>query len=123
MAAARYDLEIEQGATFHFSLTLKNDQNAVMDLTNYAGRGQIRKYVSSDAPLVCFTVAFSSPPTDGVVNISLTANQTSSLPVAQTMDNTRPKSSYPYDIELTKPDGTVLRIMEGLAKVSPQVTR
>jgi hypothetical protein len=42
--AARYDITIEQGASFELPLTLQHSNGTVYNLTGYTGRGQIRKY-------------------------------------------------------------------------------
>ena len=60
--------------------------------------------------------------TTGMLTVSLTAAQTSSIPAGEEITDTR--SKYVYDIEIIKTStGVVTRILDGIALVSPEVTR
>jgi len=122
--AGRYDLTVEQGATFSKTFTLKDASGAVINLSTYTGRGQIRKYHrSDDPPEATFVVAFFTNGTDGKLVISLTAAVTAALTAGETVGDVR--SKYVYDIELfvTATPTIVRRILEGDLYVSPEVTR
>lgn len=115
MPAGIYDMTIEQGATFALNLTLQDANGDPFDLTGYTGRGQLRTRYSDVSPLVNFTVTVpqhNTLPSEGKLSIGLTAAQTAALP---------PRALV-YDIELVK-NAEVIRILQGRADISPEVTR
>ena len=108
--ANKYNLTIKQGATFTQNIVVKNAAGAVIDLTGYSGRADMRKeYTSSNG--TSFTVAITTP-SNGTVTLSLTAEQTAALDADR----------YVYDVELVS-GATVHRIVQGNATVFPEVTR
>jgi hypothetical protein len=107
--ATKANLVIDQGADFLTTITLTDDDGVAIDLSNYTGAGQIRKYYTS-SNAVDFNVTADE---FGVVTISLSSNTSNS------MEHGR----YVYDIELTDQANQVSRIMEGLVTVTPGVTR
>ena len=71
-----------------------------------------------------FTSQILNQTTDtGTVLITLTPAQTTAIPVAATATPDRKLTQYIYDIQVTKPDGSVDRILEGAVEVSPEVTK
>jgi len=108
--ATKANLRIDQGTDFTTSITLTDDDNDPIDLSNYSGEGQIRKYYTSTTA-VDWTVTLNG--NSGVVTISLDANTTNNITSGR----------YVYDIELTDGAGTVSRILEGIVTVTPGVTR
>jgi len=115
MGAASYNFEIEQGSTFGRTLTFKQPNGTVMDLTGYGIRGQIRRHLNSSDITVPFNLTIIDPPTLGQVAWSLTSVQAAAIKSGQ----------YVYDIELYQA-GTpeyVYRCMEGKITVSREVTR
>jgi len=122
--AGRYDITIEQGADFELPLTLQHSDGTAYNLTGYTGRGQIRKYHRSATITVSFTVTIPTPltlPTTGQLTISLTAVQTAAIPAGELITDER--SKYVYDIEIVSGAGTVKRILDGFAFISPEVSR
>ena len=119
--AGRYDITIEQGASYELPLTLQNSDGTAFNLTDYTGRGQLRKYHRSTSVVASFTVAITSPATLGQLTLSLTATETSVIPAGEEI--TDEKSKYVYDLEIVKSTGEVKRILNGYAFVSPEVTR
>jgi hypothetical protein len=123
MSAGKYDLKIEQGATFTRKFLIKNLDTPV-DLTGQTFRGCIRKTASSANIIETFTMNVKDQVTNtGEFEISLTATQTSGIPVNKSKTAEREITSYAYDIEREFSDGRVERVLEGLANVSPEVTR
>lgn len=106
--AQKANITIDQGTTFASGIDLLNDNDEPVDVTNYAARGQIRKHYSSTN-----AVSFTTTLSNGSLVISLTANQTAGMVAGR----------YVYDIELVDPSNTVLRILEGIVTVTPEVTR
>ncbi len=75
---AVHDITIQQGATFAKTLTLTDDNNAVINISNDTFRGQVRKHHSSTDTQATFTFTISDG-SNGVVQWSLTDTQTSSF--------------------------------------------
>lgn len=123
MSSARYDLHIEQGATFNLPIIYKVG-GVPFDLIGWTPTGQIRKIHKSVT--IEATLAFDCPTTgsnltDGAMTIKLTAVQTGAIACGEL--ETDPRSKYVYDIEITHATQGVKRIMEGFAYISPEVTR
>lgn len=104
-------------------LTLKDENDLVLDLTGWTFRGKIRKRFADTASVIDFTIAPNSPATDGIINVSLTAVQTAALPIAMPTSAERKLTQWAYDIEGQDPTGVVFRFLEGAANISPEVTR
>lgn len=116
MAAAKYNLTIEQGATFKKSVTIKDTTtNAVRDITNFDVRGMVRVSYEDTDPIVVFT-CYSTAPTTGVFYVELDSGQTALLDFEAAV----------YDIELvekyTSPEN-VERLMQGNVYLSKEATK
>ena len=109
---AKANIIIDQGADFSTSITVSDTDGNILDLTNYTGRGQIRKHYTSSTK-VDFTVVFGAVRTEGVVNLSLTNVQTAAMESGR----------YVFDAELISGAGNVSRMLEGIATITPEVTR
>lgn len=107
--ATKLNLVIDQGATYSNAIIVKDSSNNAIDLSTYTVAGQIRKYYTSSNS-TSFTATGNST---GYVNISLTSNATANLSSGR----------YVYDIEITSNTGVVTRVTEGIATITPQVTR
>jgi hypothetical protein len=115
----RYDIQIQQGATFRIPFAFLQSNNAYLDLTGYTARMQIRRsYGSTDvlASPTC-TIALNTTPNPDrwELTVSLTAAQTASLVPTDGVP-------YRYDIELVV-GAEVTRILEGYCTVTPEITR
>lgn len=108
--AIKANIVIDQGSTFQTSINVTDENDDIVDLTNYSAAAQMRKhYTSSNA--TSFNTSIS--PSLGIVTLSLTANTT----------NTLVPGRYLYDCELTDNNGLVTRLVEGIVTVTPGVTR
>ena len=123
MGAAQYGIVIEQGATFSMELTLKNSAGEALNLTGWTFRGQVRKTIAESAVAANFAFALNTPATDGIVKVSISSADTASIVLPDPKSPIKTPIQYCYDIEAVKPDGTVLRLQEGVASISPEVTR
>ena len=106
-----YNLEINQGASFNLSLTARDENSNLLNLTSYSGRAKLKNRYSDTGSLVDFTTSIDVP-TSGVLSISLTAAQTAALPITKAI----------YDVEIYNISGTVMRLLNGHAEISPEVT-
>lgn len=114
MAAASFNITVEQGATFQKQITYKDANGNPVDLTNVTvARAQMRPTIASGTS-VAFTVAVSATPTSGVINWSMSATTTAAL--------TAPSTQY-YDLEIEFSNGVVRRLLSGTVTVTPEVTR
>ena len=109
--ANQYDISIEQGSSFNLSLTAKDSAGTPLNLSGYAARGGIKYGYGSTGYLVSLTPIISSP-ASGVISISLTATQTSSLPVTKGV----------YDVEVFSSGDYTFKAIRGYVDVSPEVT-
>lgn len=129
MSAGNYDILIEQGSTFSIILNLKDESYNSLSLVDMTFRGHIKNSFSDANPVVefNFNVADQSViETMGQVEVYLTATQTASLS-APASGIARTITSMVYDIESTH-DGTgeekvVVRWLQGVANISPEVTK
>lgn len=113
MAAGLLNILIEQGATWARTITIYATAEDKLDLTGKTLRGQLRRHLSDATPAASFTFAPKDQNTNtGEVVVSLTATQTAALA----------QQTYRYDFELVDGD-TVVRILEGDAKVSGEATK
>mgnify|MGYP000099509514 CR=1 FL=1 len=113
MAAAKYDLTIEQGATFTLNLVWKSAGGTPNDLTGYSARMQIRASASSPT-----TIANLVSPTDIVLGGAL-GTIVITISAAQTAEMTR---GGVYDFELVN-GSVVTRLIYGSVSLSKEVTR
>lgn len=129
MAAGRYLLTIEQGATTDLLLEYKDSNGNPVDLTGYAARMQIRPSVDSSTVYLSLTQVTGSdgtglnlrpmsssvtlPQTSGSIGLFISAASSSALNFTEGV----------YDIELNSPGGIVTRLLEGIVKLSKEVTR
>lgn len=102
-------LVIDQGATFTQSFTALYANGAPIDLTGGSFAGKMRKHAAS-ANSVDFVI--SSNADISQYTLSVAANVTAA------MDSAR----YIFDVELTTSGNTIIRLIEGLATVTPSST-
>lgn len=122
VTANKYDIVIEQGATFTLAITYKDSSGSLINLTNFDARMEVRvAYTSADALATLTSAAGGTGNTSGIslgdaagtINIVISETATKAL--------TAPATNV-YDLELVAPDGSITRLIEGKATVSPGVT-
>lgn len=112
--ATRLNLVIEQGADFNQDITLLDDNGGPLPTTNYIAASQMRKSAQS-----ANAVEFSCTLTNGNLNIKLEPLDTMAIVPGR----------YVWDAKVAKVDGDppvvvdVHRLVEGIATVTPAVTR
>lgn len=124
MAAANVNLKMEQGAQFYRRLTF-SENSVPVDLTGWSFSAQMRETLPSTAIAATFTTTILDQVTNtGEMTLTLTAAETSAIVLNAVSTGTNRKvSKYVYDLEATKPDGSVDRILQGSVELSPEVTR
>ena len=110
MAAAHYNIEIDQGSDFNITIEVKED-GSVKDLTTYSARAQARADIEDSS--AAFTCTIPTP-TNGKILMKLPAATSSAVTAGE----------YVYDLEVfTSGDAVVSRLMGGKATISREVTR
>lgn len=107
--ATKVNLVVDQGTTFTTSITFNDENGNTINFSTYSGAAQMRKHFTSSNS-VSFSVSLTS---NGVVSLSLTANQTANLVAGR----------YVYDLEVTDSSNQISRLIEGIVTVTPNVTR
>jgi hypothetical protein len=107
-----YEITIDQGSTFAMTVELKDYfTNNPLDLSQYSARSQIRKnYESVTSNNFIVSIADAA---NGNISISMSASNTANLKPGR----------YVYDLEIEDEANTVTRVIQGVAIVTPQVTR
>ena len=105
----KINLVLDQGTTFISNTTITNSNNATVNFYGYTANSMFRKYYTSNTAYT-LDVALSN---SGVVTLTMNATSTANVTSGR----------YVYDVEATDESNTVIRIMEGVITVTPQVTR
>lgn len=103
--AKKINLYIDQGSDFTYSFNPLGNTN----ISTYTANSQMRPTYNSTnyVNFVCNTYS------NGTVSLSLPSISSNRIEAGR----------YVYDCELTYPNGTVKRILEGFVEISPSVTR
>lgn len=120
MAAANYNLEINQGETYTKNFVWANSSGTPYDLTGWTARIQGRASLSSSS--TTFDSGGGSPTTGLSVVITAALGKTA-VTMTPTCTSAIPCDGV-YSIELTKTaTGEVKRLVEGSYTLSPEVNR
>ena len=114
MTAARYDIELEQGATFRHTLDYSDVDDRPIDLTGATARMMFKGGYTSAAVITLTTE-------NGGIVLGGTAG-TIRLLIADTVTQALDIDFGVYDLRLVYPDTTKDRLIEGKFSVSRGVT-
>ena len=115
MSAGLLNITVEKGATFSKTISLKDAAGAAINLTGATVAAKMRPYYSAEESFA-FTMAITSPATAGIITWQMAAATTATIPTDETQE-------WVYDVEVTYSGGTISRILQGAAFVSPEATR
>lgn len=118
--ASRYNITIEQGANWSLVVTWKDSVGALVNLTGYTARMQVRATVPDPTVIVELRTDnghISLGGAAGTITMTLDAATTDAI-----VTNGAPIYGV-YDLEIVSGSGLVTRLIEGAATISPQVTR
>jgi hypothetical protein len=114
---AKHNLVVYQGSDLRKVLEFKNESLALMDLTGHSFKGQAKTSYSAATPAFNILLTIRDQETSpGVVDLHISSSETAALTLNK-------DANYLYDIEMTNPYGDVKRVMEGVIKVYPEVTK
>lgn len=116
MPAIYRELIIERGATFRQPLRFREADQSYRDLSLWTGRLQIRAGVEADEIFLELTTADGRIVMDAYGWIVLTVAATDTAELEQI-------DGLVYDLEIESPEGEVIRLLEGIVYVKPEVTR
>ena len=112
--AAVANLNIDQGASFSSSVTVKDANGDAFDLTGFTADAKMALGYTSTRTRTTITTTFDVDRTTGIINLSLTAAQTAALDAP---------ARYVYDVEITlTADSSVTRVIQRIITVRPNVT-
>ena len=112
MAAGTYDIVVDQGSDFSIEIAISQHDSAVA-LTTHSSRAQLRPSPTSSTKTADFTCAITNAAA-GKLTMSLSNSQTAAIAAGK----------YYYDIELVNTgSGVVTRLLQGVARVTPELTR
>ena len=103
----RFDLEIYQGDTLSFTITLKDSLGVVKDITGWTPLGQIRSLVDNTV-IDTFTITVDGP--NGILTVSIPNTGTITA------------GSYKYDIQTTDTSTNVRTWIGGNVTVIDDIT-
>jgi len=110
--AAYTELIIDQGSDFDLTLFIIDDStNVKANVSGYSVRSDIKKNYTANT-YASFTTTIING-NEGVINISMNANTTSAIKSGR----------YVFDVEIEDATGRVTRLLEGIATVTPEVTK
>lgn len=112
MAAGKYDIVIDQGADFALEIALAEDGSPV-SLANHTASAQLRPTPTSSTLTATFTCQVTNA-SQGKLQMNLGYALTANIAAGK----------YYYDLELHNTSAnSITRVIEGVARVTPNVTR
>jgi len=108
--AIKSNLIIDQGSDYSVTVELTDANGNTMILTDYTGRAQMRKSPTATSYKE-FTVSVNE--VGGTVTLSMDSDYTADITAGR----------YMYDVEIVSSANVVTRVLQGIATVSPEITR
>lgn len=108
MIASKFNIIIEQGTTYSEAFPLEDVNGLPLDVTGYTAVAKMRRdYASVNS--VSFTVTLAN----GSITLAMANNITSIVEAGR----------YVYDVKVYAASNNVSRIFEGIATVTPEVSK
>lgn len=111
MPAGYQELFLEQGSNFNTSISLDQADGSPFVLTDCQVKASMKKSYYSSSTTANFVVEVNDP-TEGVILLNLSYANTANIPAGR----------YVYDVLVKDSSNTVIRVLEGVVNVLPQVT-
>lgn len=110
--AIKANIVIDQGSDFTAEIALVDENEEAYDLTDHTVLSSMRKNYASETA-IDFSTAINADATTGLLYITMPNTLTSTLEPGR----------YLYDVIVTNSLGSVTRVVEGIAVVTPGITR
>lgn len=110
--SGKLDLIIEQGVKFERTIQIKDKDENVVDIGGDTFEGQVRKRHNSTDTEASFSISITDAE-NGKISVSIPETTTDDMDAGE----------YVYDINWTPSISNKVRLLEGIATVSPGVTR
>lgn len=126
MPAAKHNITVEQGATFIRTITIKDSASEPIDITGWTLRGKIRESQSAETAIATFVTEIldqTDEDTIGQATFSLSAAVTAAIPEAEFTKPFLKTTKLLYDLEIEKPSGEVIRLLQGDVTFVPEMTK
>lgn len=104
------DLELEQGSSFKYNITLKDDVGMPYDFAFHTLAGSMKKSYASTTIAATFQIVQTAIP--GEIQMSLSDEDTATIKAGR----------YVFDILMETPSAEKYRVVEGQITVTPGVT-
>lgn len=112
MAAATYNLVIDQGSDFVIDLVVK-ESGSVKNLTNYSARAQLRTKKDASSVAASFTCTVTNA-ASGAITMEMSNSVSSAITSGR----------YYYDLEIFTSNNTIVkRLIQGEVTLNQEVTR
>jgi len=118
MPAARFNIVIEEGADFHLEVVYQDEDCTIQDLTGWGARAQVREDGGNETLIYDFTEdngRLKIVGSEGRVVLDMGPNAIDGRPIDF--------ESALWGLELYRPDGGQIRLLQGRATFSPEVVR
>lgn len=109
---AKANIIIDQGTDFSTTITVRDTDGNIKNLTGHTGYAQVRKHYNASTAYN-FEIEFQNPRSSGQLTLKMGRG------VTETLEPGR----YVYDVELTDASDIRTRLVEGIVTVTPQVTK
>lgn len=122
MSAGVYDFIIEQGVPYTFQVQYQNPDGTGKDLTGWIVKGQVKEKIN-DCNILCDLEIEITEPIEGILTVTVPVKATENIKIrASNFDD---YAKVVYDIKLW-PEidvNDIRRLLNGIIKVSPEVTK
>jgi hypothetical protein len=107
------ELSLDQGTTFETVIDLVQDDGTPLNLANTSFVCQIRKSYYSTAQTADILVSVVPPNSNGQVRLAMNSNVTANIKAGR----------YLYDLKMTDANNVIIRVVEGIITITPEVSR
>jgi hypothetical protein len=119
----KYDFIAFQGSSFDEVIEL-HDSSGAIDLTGHTITGQVKKNISDKKPVLTITCTLLNQTTNrGQVRLQISAADMETVVLQPQTKALREFEDFCYDLKRVDTLGEKHRDLEGLFKISPEVTR
>lgn len=106
------ELDVDQGTDFSYDLDLTDDFGSPINVTNYIFSSALKKSYDSTLNTASFIIQVVSQ-ANGNLRFTLSSSVTANIKAGR----------YLFDVKQTDSGNTTTRILEGIIRINPQITR